>query len=69
MNRPWEEEFVHWAGDPTDPRLHAPLNPVAAILQPDRRAGRDHQRTDDVAIERVLEAVRATIQGRGGTMA
>jgi hypothetical protein len=27
LNRPWEEDFVHWAGDPSDPRLHGSVPP------------------------------------------
>jgi hypothetical protein len=27
MNRPWEERFVHWAGDPEHPHLHGQIPP------------------------------------------
>jgi hypothetical protein len=27
LNRPWEEQFVHWAGDPSNPRLHGSVPP------------------------------------------
>jgi heptosyltransferase-2 len=55
---------------PTSPWHWKPLNPVAAILEPEgdeasrlraRTEGNDavaHHRTDDVAVERVLKAVR-----------
>ncbi len=27
LDRPWEETFLHWSGDPTDPRLHGQITP------------------------------------------
>jgi hypothetical protein len=27
MNRPWEENFLHWTGDPSNPRLHGRVPP------------------------------------------
>jgi hypothetical protein len=27
MNRPWEERFLHWSGDPDSPRLHGSVPP------------------------------------------
>jgi lipopolysaccharide heptosyltransferase II len=60
---------------PTDPREHAPLNPVAAIIEPQAPFS-DRRRTADVAVEAVEQAVRAVltrnkipVQGRGGTNA
>jgi hypothetical protein len=26
-NRPWEEAFLHWSGDPDNPRLHGRIAP------------------------------------------
>jgi heptosyltransferase-2 len=58
---------------PTSPWHWKPLNPVAAILEPEgdeasrlraRTEGNDavaHHRTDDVAVARVLNAVRDVI--------
>jgi len=57
---------------PTSPLLWAPLNPLAATLEPPphpvcpvcgRRGCADvtHRRTDDVAVERVYEAVRRVL--------
>jgi heptosyltransferase-2 len=54
---------------PTAPRLWAPLNPLAAALEPPadlacpacgrvRCAKVKHRRTDDVSVDRVYEAVR-----------
>jgi len=31
LNRPWNEEFLHWSGDPAAPELHG------QYLPPDRR--------------------------------
>jgi heptosyltransferase-2 len=60
---------------PTVPWLDAPLNPLAAIIEPDdgvtprhgdRLTRRDvrHRRTDDIAPERVIAAVRQVLRGR-----
>jgi heptosyltransferase-2 len=61
---------------PTSPWHWKPLNPVAAILEPTgdeasrlraRSEGNDavaHHRTDDVAVARVLDAVRDVLVGR-----
>jgi heptosyltransferase II len=57
---------------PTSPRLWAPLNPLAAILEPPAgvpcpACGRrdcpevTHRRTDDVSVERVYDAARAAL--------
>lgn len=27
LDRPWEETFLHWSGDPTEPRLHGRIAP------------------------------------------
>lgn len=61
---------------PTSPWHWKPLNPVAAILEPEgdeasrlraRTEGNDavaHHRTDDVAVARVLDAVRSVLAGK-----
>ncbi len=48
---------------PTSPRLWAPLNPLAAILEPPGPEPRDirQRRTDDVTVERVYAAVREAL--------
>jgi heptosyltransferase-2 len=53
---------------PTSPRLWAPLNPLAAVLEPpDDPAQADvrQRRTADVAPARVLEAVGRTLAAKG----
>lgn len=58
---------------PTNPRLWAPLNPLAAILEPPETAGGaiTSRRTADVAPQRVLEAVKRALTGiqPGGRLA
>jgi heptosyltransferase-2 len=57
---------------PTSPRLWAPLNPLAAALEPDdgpkhdarRAANVSHRRTADIAPTRALDAVRAVLAQR-----
>lgn len=47
---------------PTSPRLWAPLNPLSAILEPPGSFANIRERsTNGVAVERVLEAVRASL--------
>lgn len=48
---------------PTSPRLWAPLNPLAAILEPPGPPPADvkRRRTDDVTVDRVYDAVRRAL--------
>jgi heptosyltransferase-2 len=61
---------------PTDPRLWAPLNPLAAALEPSNEApcpqcGKhdcdvvQHRRIEDIPPDRVLDAVRASLTNKG----
>lgn len=65
---------------PTSPRLWAPLNPLAAMLEPPQYAacpqcGRGdcgnvkHRRTADVSTQRVFEALTHALQGGGTPLA
>lgn len=60
---------------PTDPRLWAPLNPLAAVIEPPREGACPvcgklncdnvrHRRTDDIPASHVLEAVRRELRSR-----
>jgi heptosyltransferase-2 len=62
---------------PSSPRLWAPLNPLAAVLEPPDerpcpRCGKSncddvsHRRTDDISPGRVLDAVRDLLAGKRG---
>jgi heptosyltransferase-2 len=46
---------------PTDPKLWAPLNPLAAAIEPDGGTGATRRRTEDIPTQRVLDAVRAAL--------
>jgi heptosyltransferase-2 len=59
---------------PTDPRICGPLNPLAATLEPlssgpCQRCGRSdctdvlHRRVEDMSLDRVIDAVQATLAG------
>jgi heptosyltransferase-2 len=63
---------------PTDPHLWAPLNPLAAVLEPPPAApcpqcGRHdcdnvlHRHIDDIAPERVVDAVQAVLASKGSS--
>jgi heptosyltransferase-2 len=46
---------------PTDPKLWAPLNPLAAAIEPDGSTGATRRRTEDIPTQRVFDAVRAAL--------
>ena len=47
---------------PTDPRLWGPLNPLAAIVEPERSFARDRS-TSEIPPQRVIETARQYLQG------
>jgi heptosyltransferase-2 len=51
---------------PTDPKLWAPLNPLAAILEPTHCSGSEirRRRVDDIPPEQVLDALKAVLAKR-----
>jgi heptosyltransferase-2 len=49
---------------PTSPAQWAPLNPLAAIIEPPTDAPVPHRNTADVKIEAVAEAVRGALASR-----
>ncbi len=46
---------------PTDPRLWGPLNPLAAVVEPERSFARDRS-TSEIAPGRVIEIARRRLQ-------
>jgi heptosyltransferase II len=49
---------------PTDPRLWAPLNPLAAVIEPERAFASDRS-TSEIPPERVIAIVRRHLQSAG----
>lgn len=39
LNRPWEEDFLHWSGDPAHPTLHGRFLPPAGRRRSVTRGG------------------------------
>jgi ADP-heptose:LPS heptosyltransferase len=49
---------------PTDPRLWGPLNPLAAVIEPERAFARDRS-TSEIAPERVIATARHHLPSAG----
>ena len=47
---------------PTDPRLWGPLNPLAAVVEPERAFARDRS-TGEIPAQRVIAIVQSHLRG------